>query len=172
MSIFDSLFGKHEPATPTHADVTDVAPPAGGRPVSYDPDLIPRLRLEHHTLERLLNEMKQSHGARDFAALERALHKFQLTLSLHLATEHAEFYSYLAKNLKRDPAMHSAVTTSFAEMQDLAKSVTSFLEKFNVPEFTPELHTAFGLHLESVAPALLKRIRHEEDKLYNLYAPA
>ncbi len=171
MSIFDSLFGKHEAIAPAHAEAA-IPPAVTARAVSYDPDLVPRLRLEHVTLERLLNEMRESHARKNFAALERALHKFQLTLSLHLAAEHNEFYSYLGKNLQKGSDAHATLATSFAEMQDLGRAVSGFVEKFNVNEFTPELHTAFGMHFEIVAPALLKRIKHEEDKLYGLYAPA
>ncbi len=176
MSIFDSLFHKHGNAeAPAQAESmgTGGAPiPALNRPLSYDPDLIPRLTQEHHALERLYNEIKQSHGAKDFAALERALQKFQLTLNLHLATENAEFYGYLYKNLHKNSAEHTVLRDCWTEMQDLGNAVLELVAKHKESGLSADTHTAFGMQLERIGTALLKRIRHEEDKLYGMYAPA
>lgn len=171
MSIFDSLFGKHDaaaPAQPQSAGASHMA----HRTLYYDPDLIPRLTQEHHALERLFGEIKQSHSARDFAALGRALQKFQLTLNLHLATEQAEFYGYLHRNLKQGSAEYSAVSNSWAEMQQLGNAVAEFLARHNSSEINAETHGAFGAQFELLGAALMKRIKHEEEKLYGLYAPA
>lgn len=171
MSIFDSLFGKHDAAAPAQAESTG-ASHVPHNALYFDPDLIPRLTQEHHALERLFGEIRQSHSSRDFAALDRALHKFQFTLNLHLATEKAEFYGYLHKNLRRDSAEYTVLSNSWAEMQELGNAVTEFLAKHGGSEINAEMHGAFGAHFELIGAALMKRIRHEEEMLYGLYVPA
>ncbi len=172
MGFFDRLFGKggEEPAVQSQPTAVPLFP--SDSPLQYDPMLIPQLVQEHHGLLRLFGEIKETHAANDFAALKRALQKFQLALNLHLAQENANFYAYLRKSLHRNSEQHNIMTQFWDEMQEIGKVVTTFLRTYNHADFTPDLHGAFGRELEAIGAALVSRIEREEASLYKLYAPA
>jgi regulator of sigma D len=172
MGFFDRILGRAEEAAAAPQPTAVPLFPQEGNTLQYDPMLIPQLVQEHHGLLRLFGEIKDTHAANDFAALKRALQKFQLALNLHLAQENANFYAYLRKSLSRNSEQHNTMSQFWDEMQDIGKVVTTFLRTYNHADFTPDLHGAFGRELDAIGAALVSRIEREEASLYKLYVPA
>ncbi len=171
MGLFDFLFGK--------AGEVPAAQPAKGGVVhwgngglQYDPELIAKLMQEHRDLLTMFGSIRQSYQVQDFAAVQKALQEFKLSLNVHLLTENVRFYAYVKKGLSGNVQDLETVTAFWREMQAIAKVVIQFLGKYETPDFTPDMRAAFGKELEDVGMALVHRIKREEESLYTLYQPA
>lgn len=172
MGLLNSLLGKSESASSSQPAAPDFMHHSDNVSLKYDPDLIPQLKQEHNALLRLFGEIKQSHASNDFMALKRALQKFQMTLSLHLAMENSSFYSYLRMHLSKNSEQHNTMIAFWDDMQTTGQVVAQFLKKYNHADFTPEMQSSFGYELEAIGTALASRIKREEESLFGLYFPS
>src|SRR6185369_2025266 len=177
MGILKTLFG-------AKAD-TDKAPPAPRTPImesaearlrpglslTYDPGLVKLLKDDHQSLIQLFQQIDAACRALDIGECKDALRRFQSRLTDHLIVENTRFYLYVKNAMKASDPASSGIARSFqAEMHQIAKVVTSFVDKYSQNE---ELlrSAAFAQELHGIGQALAERIEREEKTLYPLYVP-
>jgi hypothetical protein len=163
-----------KPATaseiPAFNESPDISP---GMQVSYSPDLIPRLKNDHHALLKTYGLIGDAFARNDLPAVAKHLADFHHGILGHLMTENIKLYVYLGNVLKRtDPESHELMFQFRQEMYGIGKAVLAFLNKYKDIDAQPALAETFGTDMQNVGKVLGDRIRREEETLYPLYFPA
>ena len=177
MGILKTLFGTKAGA--------NKAPPALGaqtlesaetrlRPglsLTYDPALVKSLKDDHQSLIQIFQQIDTACQALDIAGCKDALRRFQSRLTDHLIVENTRFYLYVKNAMKASDPASAGIARSFqAEMHQIAKVVTSFVDKYSQNGEMIQ-SAAFAQELQGIGRALAERIGREEQTLYPLYVP-
>jgi hypothetical protein len=142
---------------------------APGR-IPFDPNLIRRLKDDHHDLFRLYAELVSLRDKGDYARIPRLLKEFKLTLQAHLRVENVQFYAYLQQENARDRKVAGIIVDVRKEMEAIARNALRFVSTYAaVQDFSPELQAAFVNELSAIGDVLTKRVAMEESSLYALY---
>lgn len=148
-----------------------VATRAGERG-AFDPGLIDALLRDHSDLRRifgLIGGLARSGSAHDLHAL---LIDFKSRLEAHVLTENLRFYDWVEQSVIEDAAVARMVHNFRHEMDGIARTVVSFVKKYQSSELSPEQRAEFARDYALVGKALDHRLATEEDSLYRLYRPA
>jgi len=135
-------------------------------------DLIATLKSQHKLLQSDLASTLEEASNQNWINSEKIselLTKFKTDLLEHLKLEDEEFYpNYLSKknNLKADITSEDAF---YKQMDDIAKAVTSFLDKYSTPEIIRNSSTDFKQELSGIIQTLNLRIETEEDGIFEIY---
>jgi len=135
-------------------------------------ELISTLKSQHLTLQADLSSAleKAGLGVKDNGEdIVSDLTKFKNDLLGHLKLEKETFYpDYLDKKIKRGEEIES--TKRFInEMEEIAKTVMSFLGKYSSSEIIGESTAKFSEDLSGIIRVLNMRIESEEDGVFNIY---
>jgi hypothetical protein len=177
MGILKTLFG-------TKAVANKAPPPARaqnpesaetrlrpGLSLTYDPGLVKSLKDDHQSLIQIFQQIDTACQALDIGGCRDALGRFQSRLTDHLIVENTRFYLYVKNAMKASDPASAGIARSFqAEMHQIAKVVTSFVDKYSQNEEMIQ-SAAFAQELQGIGRALSERIGREEKTLYPLYAP-
>jgi regulator of sigma D len=177
MGILKTLFGAKEatgkaPPPPT-AQTTESAETRlrPGLSLTYDPGLVKSLKEDHQSLIQIFQQIDTACRAPDIAGCKDALRRFQSRLTDHLIVENTRFYLYVKNAMKASDPASAGIARSFqAEMHQIAKVVTSFVDKYSQDDEMIQ-SAAFAQELQGIGQALAERIGREEETLYPLYAP-
>lgn len=185
MGILRNLFGgaNVDPKSPTakvrEGSSGDVKMPAAGgesrlrpgRSLSYDPTLVKSLKDDHQALVGIFQRIDSACRARKFAECKEALRQFRSRFTDHLIVENTRFYLYVKQGMEAaDPASAEIARGFQQEMNQIAKVVTAFVDKYSGGEEALESE-AFAQELQGIGAALTERIEREEKALYPLYVP-
>ena len=185
MGILRNLFGgsNPEPKSPAanvrERSPADVKMPAAGvearlrpgRSLSYDPDLVKTLKDDHQALVQIFQRIDGECRARKFAECGQALRHFRSRFTDHLIVENTRFYLYVKQGMEAtDPASAEIARGFQQEMNQIAKVVTAFVDKYSGGDEVLKSE-AFGEELQGIGAALAERIEREEKALYPLYVP-
>lgn len=177
MGILKTLFGAKadaDKAPPPPRQRTMESAEARLRPgssLTYDPGLVKSLKDDHQSLIRAFQQIETACQARHFVECKDALKRFQSRLTDHLIVENTRFYLYVKNAMKASDPASAEVARSFqAEMHQIAKVVTSFVDKFSQDDEMLR-SPAFAQELQGIGRALAERIGREEKTLYPLYVP-
>ena len=177
MGILKTLFGSGKAGADTSPALA--AYPAAGaearlRPglsLTYDPSLVKSLKDDHQSLIKVFQQIDAACQALDIAGCSDAIRRFQSRLTDHLIVENTRFYLYVKNAMKAsDPAAAEIARSFQAEMHQIAKVVTSFVDKYSQNEEMLK-SAAFAQELQGIGRALAERIEREEKTLYPLYVP-
>lgn len=134
--------------------------------------LISTLKSQHRTLQEDLSlALSKANLAIENKgeAIILDLVKFKDDLMGHLKIEKEIFYpDYLDKKIKRGEEVES--TKKFiSEMDDIAKVVMSFLDKYASPESVDKFSADFSEDLMKIIVTLNMRIETEEEGVFDVY---
>jgi hypothetical protein len=185
MGILKNLFGgaKEEPRGPARSVREESSGAARtvaagsearlrpGRSLSYDPHLVKSLKDDHQALVQIFQRIDSACHASRFAECKEALRQFRSRFTDHLIVENTRFYLYVKQAMEAiDPASAEIARGFQQEMNQIAKVVTAFVDKYSGSEEVLK-SAAFAQELKGIGGALAERIEREEKALYPLYVP-
>lgn len=142
-----------------------------GERIRFSAQLIPGLSRDHQDLLALYDEIERMAVDNRCASITAALVGFKSRFDLHVLSENLHFYGYLEQRLDRQAELLATVKRLRAEMNDIARSVTKFVRKYDEAGVRPATVKAFLEELRVVGALLRQRIEREEQDLYPLYRP-
>jgi len=161
MGIFSRSGNDHPAVEPTGK--------AGG--ITYDPQLVDRLKQEHQELMRILTEIKKATAQCHFSQLPGLLADFKHVFLNHVGTENVKIYVYMQQHWETDADTLSFVSGVRKEMNEIARVVMKFIDAHLATAPSPVSVMMFNAELEKVGAALQKRMEVEETRVYALYHP-
>ena len=179
MGILKALFGTGTADPKSRSSSSARAQPAAngearlrpGRALTYDPDLVNSLKDDHQALVQIFRRIDSACKAQNSAECREALRRFRSRFTDHLIVENTRFYLYVKHAVEAaDPASAEIARGFQHEMYQIAKVVTSFVDKYSGSEEVLK-GAAFARELEGIGGALAERIEREEKALYPLYVP-
>jgi len=124
------------------------------------------LKKQHKGLQADLSAVA---GLVSGADISSGLVKFKNDLIEHLNLENGTFYAELLKKMK-DAGQDTKDTEAFIEsMNDIAKVVMAFLEKYSVAEHVNNNIDAFIQETGGIIKAFNVRIESEEEGVYEIF---
>jgi len=128
--------------------------------------LVETLKKQHKGLQADLSAVA---GLVSGADISSGLVKFKNDLIEHLNLENGTFYAELLKKMK-DAGQDTKDTEAFIEsMNDIAKVVMAFLEKYSVAEHVNNNIDAFIQETGGIIKAFNVRIESEEEGVYEIF---
>jgi hypothetical protein len=127
--------------------------------------LVSTLKLQHKGLQADLGGLFDTTNGADIVA---GLAKFKGDLMNHLGLENGTFYAELLKDMKTSGMDTKATEAFIAAMDDIAKVVTAFLEKYAKEESVKDM-AMFRQNLNEIVAALNIRIESEEEGVYETF---
>ena len=142
---------------------------APGTQISYNPDLIPRLKSDHLELLAIYSEISELFADKKYEKVSQKLTSLRTKLQDHLLTENVRLYIYLDYMMKHDETNSGLIRSFRREMDGIAKVAINFLKKYDAIGVDPELAPSFAKDFAEIGDVLGKRIKREEQVLYPLY---
>lgn len=139
--------------------------------ITFDPDLVNRLKREHMELVRIFNAIKSAAAECHFKQLPDLLAEFKHAFLNHVGSENVKIYVYLQQHWEMDEETLSFVSGVRKEMNEIARAVMKFVDTYIAALPSPVGVIAFNAELDKVGAALFKRVEMEESRLYSLYRP-
>lgn len=140
-----------------------------GGSIHFDPELIGKLKGDHQELFRIYGDLVAAKDKGDFESMPQLLKDFKFVLQTHLMVENVRFYVYLQQQFSADTDITAFIADVRKEMDGIARAAVRFVNTYSVPNYTPELKTAFAGDLGAIGNVLTKRVSMEESRLYTLY---
>jgi hypothetical protein len=137
--------------------------------ISYNPNLIAKLKGDHQELFAVYNRLHESAMSALFAKITDDLIVLRRAFSGHILLENVRFYVYLEKLLKDHPEEKNYVHLLRKDMNGIAITVSGFCEKWITNPVTTLTQSGFTAELQSIGGALTSRVELEETTLYTLY---
>jgi regulator of sigma D len=142
------------------------------RKISYDHQLVPRLKADHQNLLALYTEIKIASDNGNYASIPQLLKSFRLVFQTHIAIESVKFYVYLKQHLADNSDLGSFVVDVRREMNEIASALTKFTNTYGSDKgIREEEIDIFKRDLDAIGEVFVKRINLEENHLYTLYLP-
>jgi Hemerythrin HHE cation binding domain len=148
-------------------DMVPVPPPAVG--ISYNPNLIAKLKGDHQDLFAVYTRLHESATSARFAKITDDLIVLRRAFNGHILLENVRFYVYLERLLKDHPEEKNYVHSLRKDMNGIASAVSGFCEKWITNPVAPITQAAFTAELQGIGGALTSRVELEETTLYTLY---
>lgn len=168
MGIFSRAISDNE----HRAAVERAGRPAGkGGGITYDPQLVARLKQEHGELVRIFSAIKAATAQCHFNQLPGLMAEFKHAFLNHVGTENVKLYVYMQQHWETDTSTSEVVSGLRKEMNEIARAVMKFIDAHIEAAPSPVGVMIFNAELEKVGAALLKRVEVEETRLYGLYRP-
>ena len=156
------------PSAAPSAAIQVVASPRTG--IRHNRRLRGILHDEHDQLTLLLEIVRTSHEARDYANTALTLHRFRSSLNVHVLKENVHLYAYLQQYLPHDSEEALLMHEFRREMHGVTRQALAFLKRYDAPgALNAESHEAFSRDVAELTDLLAKRIENEERFLYPLY---
>jgi hypothetical protein len=156
-----------KPAAPA---VTSAAPiPAPSVGISYNPNLIAKLKDDHQELFAIYTRLHESGISSRFAKITDDLVILRRAFHGHILLENVRFYVYLEKLLKNHVDEKNYVHTLRRDMNGIASAVSSFCDKWITNPVSAHTQAEFNAELQGIGGALTSRVELEESTLYTLY---
>ena len=131
----------------------------------YQDELIAKLNQEHQKLFEIVGLMDQSVEKRDKKEIKKHIKNFIETLELHLLYEDSNLYEHLYLRFCYYKISREEILKKHNQMKEIALVVENFIKKHQ------ELNDFDGFIEEFavIKNVLVKRIKFEEEILYELY---
>lgn len=139
--------------------------------ITYDPELIDRLKNQHQELIALYTKIKEADESLDYDVVRSTLTEFKNLFHSHILLENVKLYIYLKHVFAADEDSSAIAMEMRKEMGSIGKVVNQFIQKYTAPVWTDVMKISFADELEIIGAALVDRINMEEESLYTLYYP-
>ena len=151
-------------------EVTNIVPvPAPAAGISYNPNLIAKLKDDHQELFAVYTRLHESATSARFTKITDDLIVLRRAFNGHILLENVRFYVYLERLLKDHPEEKNYVHSLRKDMNGIASAVSSFCEKWITTTVTTFTQATFAAELQGIGGALTSRVELEETTLYTLY---
>jgi hypothetical protein len=140
-----------------------------GNQLSYNPNLIEKLKGDHQVLLGVYGEIKAASDARNFPLVIEKLQELKRGFMDHILTENVSLYVYMKNSFNDDDASLELVQGFRSEMDGIGKVVRAFITKYETIGVDSDLAASFAEDLAGIGAALVARIEREEGTLYPLY---
>lgn len=170
MGLISRLFGGDNKISEA---ITQFDQPAstGAGGIRFDPGLVGRLKGEHQELVKIFTAIKDAVADGRFSSVPDLLASFKHTFLNHLGEENVKFYVYMQQCIVLDEETMRFVSGVRREMNDIARAVMKFVDRYIVALPSPATLDSFNNELEQIGEVLVKRVQMEESRLYSLYRP-
>ena len=182
--MFGFFKAKSKPEAVSGGDAVDTLPPAieeepslisaaaqatpGGIP--YYPNLIEELVHDHQMMAALKKSIRRAFLRKDLKKTEKRLEEFASVFRSHILKENVRMYAYLQQQFTDEKNNIEIVKYFRKEMNGVARTVLSFLEKYeSLQQLSEEQLNNFLIDLENISKVIHERMQREEEKLYPLY---
>ncbi len=142
-----------------------------GGAIGYDPDLVGRLKGEHQELVEIFATLNTAMAEGRFTQLPDLLGRFKHSFLNHIGHENVKFYVYMQQHLELDADTLSFVSGVRKEMNDIARAVMKFVDRYITALPSADTVETFKTELQEIGAVLVKRVHMEESRLYSLYRP-
>lgn len=156
------------PAAAKHVPVP-VPVPAPAVGISYNPNLIAKLKDDHQELFAVYTRLHESATSARFAKITDDLIVLRRAFNGHILLENVRFYVYLERLLKDHPEEKNYVHSLRKDMNGIASAVSGFCERWITQPVTNLTQSTFTAELQGIGGALTSRVELEETTLYTLY---
>lgn len=156
------------PAAAKHVPVP-VPVPAPAVGITYNPNLIAKLKDDHQELFAVYTRLHESAINGRFAKITDDLIVLRRAFNGHILLENVRFYVYLERLLKEHPEERNYVHSLRKDMNGIASAVSNFCESWITQQVTALTQSTFTAELEGIGGALTSRVELEETTLYTLY---
>ena len=131
----------------------------------YQDELIEKLNQEHQKLFEIVGLMDKSVEKRDKKEIKKHIKNFIKTLELHLLYEDSNLYEHLYLRFYYYEESREEIIKKRNQMKEIALVVENFIKKYQ------ELNDfdSFVEEFAAIKDVLVKRIKFEEEILYELY---
>jgi Hemerythrin HHE cation binding domain len=154
---------------PAAAKPVPVPVPAPAVGITYNPNLIAKLKDDHQELFAVYTRLHESATSARFAKITDDLIVLRRAFNGHILLENVRFYVYLEKLLKEHPEEKNYVHSLRKDMNGIAGAVSSFCERWITQPVTTLTQSTFTAELQGIGGALTSRVELEETTLYTLY---
>ena len=156
-------------AFPAAASMAPVPVPAPSTGITYNPNLIAKLKDDHQELFAVYTRLHESATSARFTKITDDLIVLRRAFNGHILLENVRFYVYLERLLKEHPEERSYVHSLRKDMNGIASAVSNFCESWITQQVTALTQSTFTAELEGIGGALTSRVELEETTLYTLY---
>jgi hypothetical protein len=143
---------------------------APGTRIMYDTQLVPRLKQDHVGLLKIFTDMVQATSNKDITRIKKHMAAFLALFNEHALSEYTKLYIFLDYAYRPFKDNHDLIMTFRREMNEIGREVRKFyyhwmdggnLNIANLPVFLDQA--------EKIGKVLVKRIKVEEERLYEIY---
>ncbi|MCR4290731.1 MAG: hemerythrin domain-containing protein [Candidatus Scalindua sp.] len=128
--------------------------------------LIEELKKEHSEILTALNEVKEL-GILSKEGQDKLM-SLEVSLLAHLGIEDDQLYPTLKKEAEHNSSIKDTLNLFAMDMENVSKTVLEFFEKYS-DGFSGMNTKELSEDFENLLTALTKRIRNEEESLYEEY---
>ncbi len=159
---FRSL-GKKENAPPLYAP---------GTQITYDADLVPKLKKDHVQLVNVYTDILDAISHREYEKLASLLEIFLALFNAHVLVEYTKLYIFLDYSFRSNQVNHDLIMRFRREMNDIGKTARSFAHYWRKNGVDDSSVDEFQNQVQKIGEVLTKRIEVEEEQLYEIYNSA
>ena len=118
----------------------------------------------------LKKSIRRAFLRKDLKKTEKRLEEFASVFRSHILKENVRMYAYLQQQFTDEKINIEIVKYFRKEMNSIARTVLSFLEKYeSLQQISEEQLNKFLIDLENISKVIHERMQREEEKLYPLY---
>ena len=118
----------------------------------------------------LKKSIRRAFLRKDLKKTEKRLEEFASVFRSHILKENVRMYAYLQQQFTDEKINIEIVKYFRKEMNGIARTVLSFLEKYeSLQQLSEEQLNKFLIDLENISKVIHERMQREEEKLYPLY---
>ncbi len=181
--MFGFFKAKSKPEAASGGDAVDTLPPvikeqsfisvdpqAAPEGIPYYPNLIEELVHDHQMMAALKKSIRRAFLRQDLKKTEKRLEEFASVFRSYILKENVRMYAYLQQQFTDEKINIELVKYFRKEMNGVARTVLSFLEKYeSLQQLSEEQLNKFLIDLENISKVIHERMQREEEKLYPLY---
>jgi len=145
---------------------------APGTQIPYDPLLVNRLKHDHKNLVEMFLQITRHAQADEYRKIKHSLDNFFHEFNAHVLLEYTKLYVFLDYSFKNNSTTHELVGQFRKEMNLIGKAVRKFHDKWSDVGFDANNISHFKAEIQGIGEVLVKRIKTEEDSLYEIYDTA
>ena len=142
---------------------------APGTKITYDQNLVPRLKQDHVQLLKIFTLMLNSAKAANYQKLKLHLDTFQKLFNAHALSEYTKLYIFLDYAFKQDEENSELIREFKREMTEIGRSVRAFYVNWIDADINDLNVEDFLTQAEGMGKVLVRRIKTEEERLYEIY---
>ncbi len=145
---------------------------APGTQIAFDTKLVTRLKRDHQELVRIYLMVTRQVQDRQFQKIKPTMESFVHEFNAHVLMEYTKLYVFLDYSFKNDDSTHDLIVQFRKEMNLIGKAVRNFYGKWKETNLGLDNIEPFTAELQAIGEVLVKRIKTEEENLYEIYQSA
>lgn len=142
---------------------------APGTQIAFDPALITRLKGEHQKLVNLFLAITAQVQSQQYLKVKNTMQEFLHEFNAHVLLEYTKLYVFLDYSFKNDSTTHDLIIEFRKEMNLIGKVVRSFYNNWKNVDLQSDNVGRFMAEFQQIGEVLVKRIKTEEENLYEIY---